>query len=77
MLATGPVASLEPPEIPPALRARRAAALGRCISLRGNGSITLTSFDEGQQTATFDDARTAERALLLGITWRPVAKKAG
>lgn len=68
-----------PIEIPPALSAWRAAAPGRVVNLRRDGSVRLIvlGFGGAHQEAAFTNARMAERALLLGVTWRPKTLAAG
>jgi len=64
------------PEISSALRAWRSAVPGRVINTRRDGTVILIQFEGGtaRKEAKFADARTAERALLLGVSWRAVAK---
>lgn len=68
-----------PIEVAPALSAWRAGGPGRVVNVRRDGSVRLVVLGLGgaRQEAAFTDARMAERALLLGVTWRPVAQKAG
>jgi hypothetical protein len=74
-----PIEPAEPIAISPALSTWRAAGPGRVVNVKRDGTVRLVvlGFGGAHQEAAFTDARTAERALLLGVTWRPVAKKAG
>lgn len=67
-----PVVTEPPPEVPPALSAWRSAGPGRVVNVRRDGSVRLVvlGFGGAHQEAAFTDARTAEQALLLGVTWR-------
>jgi len=70
------LASEPMPEISSALRQWREAQPGRVVNVRRDGSVRLITFIGGtvRQEAAFSDARTAERALLLGVSWRTPAK---
>lgn len=66
-----------PVEVPAELRRWRQGGPGRVVNVRGDGSVRLTVLGFGaDEVATFDDARTAERAVLLGSAqWRAVPRR--
>jgi hypothetical protein len=78
-LAPATVAPVEAPAVPlevtPALRKWAAAGPGRVVNVKRDGSCRLITlgFGGAHQEAAFTDPRTAERALLLGISWRASA----
>jgi hypothetical protein len=61
-----------PPEIPSALRAWRESQPARVVNVHRDGSVRLITFTTAgvRQEAAFTTARDAERALLLGVSWR-------